>query len=221
MKTFFFLLFTATVLSAYNQNCGYYYFQSNKTITLGMYNGKGSQSGKVVYTVGTVSKNGGTTSSDVTSEVFDKKNKSLAKASGKMKCNGGMLMVDMSMIMSQQSAFKNATVEGKGFFLEYPAILKPGQKLKDGKLDMDITLDKGITANVTMDITNRMVDGKEKVTTPAGTWEAYKISYTSKTSINMGFSIPLTMEITEWFVPDFGMIKSVTKNSSMELLSVN
>lgn len=222
MKTLmlFTLALTTTVLTA--QNCGYYFLQNNKTITLGFYNKKGSLDGKLIYKISNVSKSGATVAGNVSSEYFDKKGKSYGQNTGKMKCTGGRLLMDMKMMMSpqQNSQFQNAEVEGKGSFLEYPSVLKVGQTLTDGHFDMDIKMEAGIPANVKMDITNRKVEAKESVTTPAGTWDAYKITYTTKTVINMGFAIPVKMDMTEWFVPDFGIVKTEHKMGKSELIAI-
>lgn len=77
-----------------------------------------------------------------------------------------------------------------------------------------------MAANVAIDVTNRKVEAKEKVTTSGGTWDAYKITYDAKTVITMGIGIPIKMQITEWFVPDFGMVKSSSRWGTQELLSV-
>ena len=96
-----------------------------------------------------------------------------------------------------------------------------GQSLPDGFLDMDMKMESGISANIKLEITNRKVKAKESVTTPAGTWEAYKISYSSKVLIKMGLGIPMKIESTEWFVPDFGVVKTESKSGKSELLSIN
>jgi hypothetical protein len=58
---------------------------------------------------------------------------------------------------------------------------------------------------------NRKVTGKEKITSDAGSWDAYKIAYDASIKIKMiGIGIPMVMQTTEWFVPNFGVVKSET-----------
>lgn len=187
-----------------------------------MFDKKGKEDGKYVYKVSGVSKNGSITSATVQSEVFDKKGKSIGGGKGTMQCKSGVLMIDMRTMLNpqQMEQFKNAKVEGKGAYMEYPVSLSVGQTLQDGSFDMDMKMDGGMQANVAIDVTNRKVEAKEKITTPAGTWDAYKITYDAKTTITMGFAIPVKMQITEWFVPDFGMVKSSSKWGTQELISI-
>ncbi len=216
------LLVTITGL-ANSQKCGYYYFQNNKTITMGMYSGKkGNLNGKVVYKISGVTKNGTTTTSTIEADVFDKKGKSISSSSGKVKCNNGQLSIDMKLLMppGQGGQFQDAKATAKGSDLEYPVALNTGQKLADGSFDLDIVMESGIPAKLKMDITNRQVLAKESVTTPAGSWEAFKISYNAKMVIEMGFAIPMKMEVTEWFVPNFGVVRSEHKSGKTEILSI-
>ncbi|WP_460684995.1 TapB family protein [Niabella aquatica] len=218
-----FLLFTFCIINACCfAQCGYYYLQNNKTVTIGMFDRKGNADGKYVYKVSGVSKNGSVTSATVQSEVFDKKGKSMGSGKGVMQCKNGVLMIDMRMLLSpqQMEQFKNAKVEGKSTYMEYPASLSAGQVLQDGSFNMDVKMENGITATVSIDVTNRKVEAKEKVTTSAGTWDAYKITYDAKTVITMGIGIPIKMQLTEWFVPDFGMVKSSSKWGTQELVSI-
>lgn len=215
------LLFTAAapVVSA---QCNYYYLQNNKTVTMAMYDRKGNPDGRYVYKVSGVSKEGNKTSASVTSEVFDKKGKSIGGGAGSMECQNGQLRMDMKMMMSpqQMQQFKNAKVEGKGAYMEYPSALSAGDQLQDASFTMDITMESGMAAQLSLEITNRQVEAKEKITTPAGTWAAFKIVYDAKTVINMGIAIPVKMQITEWFVPDFGVVKSSSKWGSQELTAI-
>ncbi|HMR84831.1 MAG TPA: hypothetical protein PKE30_16915 [Niabella sp.] len=221
MRVFLFIVFCTIGACCFAQ-CNYYYLQNSKTVTIGMFDRKGNADGKYVYKVSDVSKNGSMTSATVQSEVFDKKGKSMGGGKGTMQCKSGVLMIDMRMMLSpqQMEQFKNAKVEGKGAYMEYPASISVGQALQDGSFNMDMKMENGMAANVAIDVTNRKVEAKEKVTTSGGTWDAYKITYDAKTVITMGIGIPIKMQITEWFVPDFGMVKSSSRWGTQELLSV-
>ncbi len=90
--------------------------------------------------------------------------------------------------------------------MEYPAGMKVGDHLNgaNGQLEEKVG-DKTIVA--TSNITDRKVVGKENITTPAGTWNCLKITYKSTTVVK-GFNMPpQVVESTEWFVPNFGIIK--------------
>ena len=77
MKTLLLTVFAFAALFANAQDCGkYYYFQNNKTVTIGVYDRKGEDNGKVVYTV----TNAAGDSAVLTSETFSSKGKSMGKS---------------------------------------------------------------------------------------------------------------------------------------------
>lgn len=205
------------------QDCKtYYYLQNNKTIEMTFYNKKGDETGKQVYTVTDVKNGGGTTTGQLSSEMFDKKGKSFAKAKGTIQCKGGVMMVDMKMSLpaAQQEQFGTTDAKADNIYMEYPASMNIGDQLKDATMDMEIE-NKGMKQSVSMVVNNRKVEGKESVTTPAGTWECYKISYKSKITIRtMGIGIPVNIEGTEWFAPRFGIVKTQSKHGGTAITSI-
>ncbi|MEO5984756.1 MAG: hypothetical protein ABIP80_04580 [Ferruginibacter sp.] len=221
MKYFLFTSLWLTSLTAISQDCKTYYFlQNNKTIEMTIYNKKGEASAKQVYSVSDYKNSGGVSTATVNSEMFDKKGKSSNKSTSRVKCTGGVIMMDMNMKMpqGQKSAITNAKTES--MFIEYPSKINVGENLKDGHMDIDMD-NSGMKQNVTLDIINRKVEGKEKITTTAGTWECYKINYSLKMKIKtMGIGVPLNMDVTEWFAPGFGVVKTQSKYGDTAITSI-
>jgi hypothetical protein len=217
------LLACAFVIPGTAQDCKtYYYLQNNKTIEMTFYNKKGDENGKQVYTVSDVKNGGSTTTGTINSEMFDKKGKSFAKAKGTIQCKGGVMMVDMKMSLpaAQQEQFGNTDAKADNIYIEYPASMNIGDQLKDATMDMQIE-NNGMKQAVSMIVNNRKVEGKESVTTPAGTWDCYKISYKSKITIRtMGIGIPVNYEGTEWYAPRFGVVKTQSKNGGTAITSI-
>ena len=177
-----------------------------------IYNKKGDESGKNVYTITDVQASGNEATATVNSELFDKKGKSVVKATNNIKCNGGVMMMDMKMMIPQQQAeqFKNGEAKAENVYLEYPAGMKEGDQLKDGSFTM--TGQNGpMNYTLTLNITDRKVEGKESVTTTAGTWECFRITSKSHMVMKMAVSIPMNFESTEWYAPGFGVVKTESK----------
>jgi hypothetical protein len=223
MKKIFLLICVFIALKTFSQDCNNYYFlQSKKTVEMTIYDKKGDVSGRLVYTISDVTNSDGYTTASVRSEMFDKKGKTIAKGNSVMKCNAGVMMINMKMIMPvpQTEQYSQASVKAQDFFIEYPVNMSKGDPLKDGNLSMDID-NNGIPQSLTMVIFDRKVEDKEKVTTPAGSWDSYKISYKTKMTIKMmGAGIPVTMEGTEWYAPGFGVVKTQSKHGATELTSI-
>lgn len=223
MKTLFSLAFLLMALPGIAQDCrNYYYLQNNKTVEMTIYNKKGDVSGKQVYTISGVQKTNGATTGTLNSEMFDKKGKSLAKGISIMKCNGGVLMIDMKMLLPQQQQEQFAKTEAKAdnVYIEYPAAMAVGDQLKDGTFHMDMETG-GLQQSVNMTISERKVEGKENITTAAGSWECFKISYKGKINIRTaGIGIPINMEGVEWYAPGFGVVKTQSKHGGTEITSI-
>ena len=209
--------------AAVAQDCADYFFlQNNKTIEMTFYNKKGKETGKQVYNVSDVQKSGGVTTALLKTEMFDKKGKSQAQGTSRIECNGGVMMVDMTMLLpqQQQEQFSKAEAKLDKFYIEYPVSMTVGDQLKDGSLNMDMETG-GMKQNLSMTIDNRKVAGKEAVTTAAGTWECFKITYNSKTTVKtMGIGIPVKFEATEWYAPGFGVVKTESKYGTTAITSI-
>jgi len=207
-----FMIAMAITAAALSQDCKQYYFlQNNKTVEMTILSKKGDPAGKNIYHISDVQTTGGVTSGTVNSEMFDKKGKSIAKGVTNIKCSGGAIMVDMKMMIPQQQMEQfNTEAKAEGAYLEYPNNMKVGDQLKDGSFKM--TSERGpMTYTMTMDVTERKVEGKETITTPAGTWDCFKITNKTKMVIKMGVNIPSNFQVTEWYAPGFGIVK--TENS--------
>jgi len=203
------------------QDCkNYYFLQNNKTIEMSIYGKKGDVTAKQVYTVSDVKSSGGSTTATVNSEMFDKKGKSMAKSTSMMKCTGGALMVDMKMMMPQQQQQQIAQARIEEAFIEYPANMKAGDALKDAAISVDMNT-SGMPGHLTMNLTERKIEAKESVTTTAGTWDCFKITYKGKINMKMaGIGIPMNVDGTEWYAPGFGVVKSESKHGGTAITSI-
>lgn len=211
-------------VETYAQDCnGYYFLQNNKTIEMAILDKKGNPSMKQVYTVSNVNNSGSTTTADLNSEMFNNKGKSMATSKAKIKCDGGVMMVDMKLSMPQQPGSPMASetdVKADDIYMEYPTNMNVGDNLKNASMHMDFD-NNGMKQSVDMDVFDRKVEGKEKITTPAGSWDCYKISYKSKIRMKtMGIGVPMNVEGVEFFAPGFGVVKTQSKHGGTEIVAI-
>jgi hypothetical protein len=205
------------------QDCkNMYFLQGGKTVEMTIYGKKGNLNGKQVYTITNVTGTPSGVSSTVNSEMFDKTGKTIAKATNNIVCNKGALMMDMKMFIPAQQVeqMKTADASASTSYLEYPADMKPGDKLKDGEFNMDYSAN-GIASNISVNMTERSVLAKENVSSPAGSWDAYKITYKSRIRMKVaGIGIPVNMDVTEWYVPDFGVVKTESRSGTTLITAI-
>jgi hypothetical protein len=228
--------------SARSQDCSKYLFlQQGKTIEVTNYNKKGEPSGRNVYTVSNVSSSGGTTTGTLSSQMFDKKERPTNTSTSTVKCTGGLIQMDMKFMLPDGPAGKmsSAQVSGTGGILEYPPTMKAGDTLKSGYVVLSNSNNNGLGgpggppgpppppnpfgggSTLTMWIYNRQVIGQESVTTAAGTWNCTKITYKSKVNYKSGpFPATINIDVTEWYAPGVGIIKTQTDRGSTAITSI-
>jgi hypothetical protein len=201
------LLFIITCLllattASIAQNCSnFIYLQKGKVIETTGFNAAGQVMRKLVNTITDVTTANGATTATASSESFDRSGHSLGTKNIVYKCTGDAFLMDLSASSPQGGSAKmNAT------YMEFPANMKVGDHFKDIQSDLTMTMGAR-TMNMTTKITDRMVAGKESITTPAGTWDCFKITYTATTSAQGNPMPPQTQQFTQWFAPNFGVVQ--------------
>ncbi len=241
MKKIFLITLVTCALKIYSQDCNHFFFlQNNKSIEMTAYGSRDEVTGKSVYTVSNLTNSGGVAKATLTSEAFDGQGTSISKNTGWIRCEGGLMKLDMLLMVppqQQKDPFGNAMqIKADTVYLEYPTSMNPGDALKDVHFTMTVTHPGGPGApppppgpfpgpgsgqKVTMNITERKVQSKESVTTPAGTWDCFKITYKSKVSAKSGpFGFPVTTDVTEWYAPGFGVVKRQSKNGITQITAI-
>jgi hypothetical protein len=224
MKSFVFIIvlfLSATILQA--QDCKGFYYLNNGEIQITSYDKKSDETGKLTYTMTGAANAGATASANFTTELVNKKGKTLSKGSGIFKCDGGTLYVDAKTALSQEqlAAYKDMEIKASDTYIEYPSSLETGQTLKEVNFSMEVYNKGSLFSTLTFEEINRKVDGKETFTTHAGSWDCWKISYEVKFKVSvppMNMGVPVTMECTEWFAPGFGVVKTETYNKEGKMI---
>ncbi len=206
------------------QDCSnFYYLQDNKTIEMTITNKKGNLAGRNLYSISNASSNGNSKTATMHSEFFDSKGKSIIKSDNNIKCVNGVIMMDMKVFIpaSQQEQIITSNIKADEAYLEYPAGMKVGDNLKDGQYKIEFENSSGLKSSVDVSITERKVEGQESVTTSAGTWDCFKISANNKITTRIaGIGIPIKTNITEWFAPGFGVVKTESAGGKTEITSI-
>jgi hypothetical protein len=202
----------ATVVKA--QDCpSYYPDRENAQMEYKQYDKKGKLSGSSIQKIVSIKKTASSVVTEISAEHFDDKGKSQGTVNLKARCEGGIFYIDMKNFMAQPAG-EDAQMSIEGGNLEMPSNMKAGDMLKDGNMKMSIAAG-AMTMNTTIAITNRKVEAVESITTPAGTFECYKISYDIATKM-MGINSKL--KGVEWYAKNVGMVKSESYSSDGKLM---
>lgn len=148
--------------------------------------------------------------------VKDKRGRDIVENSFKATCSGGLTRLDPASIMSaqlQQYEGMEYSITGDDIF--FPNTLTVGQSLPDATVTMKV--DAGmmnITTTITM--TNRKVELQESITTPAGTFECYLITYSN--NLKMG-ALNKTYSCKQWISRGVGMVQEETRKPNGNLMT--
>jgi hypothetical protein len=132
------------------------------------------------------------------------------------KCDGNKIYFDVASMFRTAEKEQDATFESS--LIEYPINVKEGEILPDATGTMSSERD-GKKMLMKFVYKDRKVGGREEITTPAGTFNCFKISNSVEVEMDIPGMDDKTKEMmkqmkdnmknttTTWFSPDFGIVK--------------
>ena len=93
----------------------------------------------MTYAVLDSKKNGSSITATINSEFVDSKGKTISKATNNVKCENGVMQMDMKTFIppAQMEQMKSGEAKATDVYLEYPPNMNVGDQLKDGQFNMD------------------------------------------------------------------------------------
>jgi hypothetical protein len=124
------------------------------------------------------------------------------------KCQNGKYYFNLENMFSQMTSQYKAQgmkINFKNGITVIPNNLAVGDKIEDATMIMEMSSD---AMNMEMNITvsDKVVAGKETVTTPAGTFECLVL--TQNTTVSMGKLMNITTSSKDWISKGVGTVKS-------------
>ncbi len=180
------------------------------------YSAKGKETGKISSELVDVVSSENETTFTIKSTYYDKKREELFSNTYDAKCVNGKFELNMAMRMdgSTMKAYENMEVQIDGSDFDMPSIdEKPGTTLKDGKLTVNLNSDAGMALNMNVMLTDRKVEKKEEITTPAGSFPCIAVS--QKITTRMVVNVQVTSR--EWYASEVGMVRSESYSKNGKL----
>ncbi len=138
----------------------------------------------------------------------DKNNKPTFEGASKVVCKEDAVYLDITNLLGPQTqSFGKMEVSLSGDGVVLPNKLKAGQKLADSHNEIKLGMNGTAIMTMTYDISEHIVEAEEQVTTPAGTFDCFRVSYqmSSKTLL-----VNTTVKVVQWFAKGVGVVKSET-----------
>jgi hypothetical protein len=133
-----------------------------------------------------------------------------------IECINDVLYFDMQDFLDPNTmvAYEEMEIDVSADKLPLPANAKPGDKLENGVITVVIRQEGIKLLTLVVEVFNRVVEAKEKIETPAGTFDCLKIKYDVLSQI--GF-VKINMSAVEWFDPEAGTVRSESYNKKGKL----
>jgi len=150
------------------------------------------------------------------SRFSDEKEEVLYESEVKVECKDGVLYFDASKFLdpATMSAYETMEVEVSGDNLALPLNGTVGTQMEDGGVTAVIRSGGIKIVTLSVDISNRTIAAREKVESPAGSFDCIKYTYDALTQI--GF-VKVRMSSIEWYSPELGTIRSESYNKKGKL----
>ena len=213
------LALVSCVTTVFAQNCSKFYpFKEGSSGQITTYEGNNKISSVMDYTVTNVRTEMGQEIATINNIVKDKKGKVILETAYDYTCADGTVSIDFESILNSQAfeQFKNFEYEMSGENLNLPNNLSVGDNLPDASVAMEISM-SGINMDMKTLIKDRKVVGQETVTTPAGSFECYIITYSIDLNMSMGMNQINTAK--QWISEGVGMVKQEDYNKRGKITS--
>jgi len=211
LTVFSLLVFVYTGLA---QDCTYFYpMEEGTLIELRHFDKKAKVSGTTRQEIIDKQTDAGAVAITIHNTFFDEKGKELMTSDLTMECKNGVFTFDMDHYLNDEMMSGMGDIEFiiEGDNLEFPAKMSPGDQLRDGTIKLIVP--EMAMMNMTTKVYNRKVEAIEKVTTEAGTFECFKITY----DVFVDGMIDINTKGIEWIAQDVGAVRTETYNKSGKL----
>jgi len=200
-----FLSYAATA-----QRCNpYFAIQEGMKATYEFYNAKNKVVSKTTDHFKDVTGSGENLTATLVMEMIDlKKNTVSGFSESKWRCENGVVHFTMNAMNVEGIDMSNEgmDISVDGDEMEIPSTLTPGESLKDVNYHIVMKV-SGITMmDRRFQVKDRKVEAKETITTPAGSYETVKVSYTTE-SIGKSGSASKPQLTSIWYATDVGVVK--------------
>ena len=192
------------------------FFQPGAEIKTRSYDATGKLMGSQVTKIKEVKNEGGMSVAYVEASDTITFDKHITNMKYNYKCDGKSIYFDLASLLHSTAPEGNTSFEGS--VMEYPIAITAGQTLPDATGTMKMEKN-GKTTTMKYHYKDRKVTGMENVTTPAGTWNCFRI--TNGVDVEVDFpgmsdkakkmmaNMTNQMKSTgiTWFSPDLGIVK--------------
>jgi len=201
-----------TAINAQNDCSKFYPLKEGTKFQITSYGKKDKLAAVIDYMVNESSGNAATLSY----QMYDEKGKLMLTSEYGMKCENDGISIDFKSLAAPGilNQYKDMEVDIKGTNLILPNSLNVGQTLPDADMFMTVNI-VPIALKLSAKIFNRKVEGKETITTSAGTFECFVTTYNHESKMGIKFS----GTAKQWLALGIGLVQQIDYNKKGEIIS--
>jgi len=149
-------------------------------------------------------------------EMYDDKGEMVVTSEYDVTCTNDGISIDFKSLVAPEviEQYKDMEVDITGTNLLIPNNLSAGQSLPDADMLMTVKIDP-ISMKLNARVFNRKVEGKETITTPAGTFDCFVITFDHESKMGIKFS----GSAKQWLAEGVGMVSQVDYNKKGNIIS--
>ena len=229
MKVLLYISLTFSITNAFSQNCSeYMHFKKGASYEMETYDSKGTRINRVESLVKELNISGGKSEATIHSINYDKSNVRESEGDYTATCLEDKVLIDISNLVKSDKiggSDNNMDIKVESGFLEIPKVLTIGQSLPNNSIKITMSEKKSGTPFGTSNITiqDKKVEARETITTPAGAYVCYKITYNSKVEATLAassMSIPPQIYPGVYYISkDVGLVKAVNLDKKGQVKS--
>lgn len=167
-----------------------------------------------------VSGSGNSMKATMVQELIDPKKKEVINTSeSDWICENGTMHFHINSFSYLEAAGapgNGMTMDVTGDQMDMPSSLSVGQTLKDVTYNLKMTMGSVTMMNRKFDVTERKVEAEEDITTPAGTFHCYKITFNTDSGGGIGGG---KIKSVMWYAKDVGLVKSESFSDNGKLMA--
>ncbi|XOV66093.1 MAG: hypothetical protein ACFHU9_10695 [Fluviicola sp.] len=212
----FYFLLLGTLTYAQSDCRPYLPGETGKTWEITNYSNKDKVTGTIRYEILSVNETDSTTIYEIQADYYDKKNNQTYQSTYEASCLNGIFQLDMTAMMDGNSmaAYKDMDAEVDATEFELPptdpSAVGP---LEDGKLKVSVGSNGMNIMTMTVEVTDRKIEGVEEITTEAGTFNCLKLTQ----NVSTRMLLKIEASSIEWYAEGVGMVRSESYNSKGKL----
>lgn len=224
MKSIIFLFLVVVTTAGFTQNCNMYIpLQENKGLEYQSFDSNHKLEGTQKLLITNVVQQAGHTDATILMSSYDSSGELIHKGSYTIQCKGNELVIDIKSLFDE-SMFEELTGMDISITsvnnITIPNQLSIGDRLPDAEMQVKVSMGGMVMTEINFISTNRKVAARESITTPAGTFESFKITYDNKVETStMGMVNTSQTKSVEYYAPNVGNIKTRYYDESGKLQS--